>query len=162
MLHIKFSSSIAASTTVELACKFERSSALLPHVYFIFENGVVDDVKIHTSSNSKNFLPESEVVPRKLSQVLHGKTTKGALRKLGLERVDRVELIVLDTSIVHVTLFELSRQFKLPLFALFCPAAANVNPIKVALFPLHLLQSKVNCSSNLEGEPARKKMLKNY
>ena len=29
-------------------------------------------------------------------------------RKLRLERVDRVELILLDTSIGHVTLFELS------------------------------------------------------
>ena len=34
--------------------------------------------------------------------------TTTVLLKLRLERVDRVELILLDTSIGHVTLFELS------------------------------------------------------
>ena len=38
--------------------------------------------------------------------------TTTVLLKLRLERVDRVELILLDTSIGHVTLFELGQEKK--------------------------------------------------
>ena len=38
--------------------------------------------------------------------------TTTVLLKLRLERVDRVELILLDTSIGHVTLFELGQERK--------------------------------------------------